>query len=276
MTLDRFAHAEFNSPYEEFSLVTEMRNRRTGPRVLTHRPLGIYVPAERLELWQTGRDESCIARKKARYRDVELDIFRQYVLIYQWIKGISADQAFFETPDAERRRIIEQLTERVRRDIEKRGYMVSDHKPAHIILRPRKNGTMLRDRNGDYAYALVDFELLARTPDHQRDVQLSRRGNYLRRQRNRFNIEIDAEDFPNHLKPVAIMGVDYISGHAESTRGRLWVAGRDPELFDYFLPERWRHTPGKKLSNNSETHYTLTKDNINLVWKVSRVGDNWK
>ena len=62
-------------------------------------------------------------------------------------------------------------------------------------------------------------------------------------------------------------------GHAESTQGRLWVVGYDPELFDYFLPERWRHTPGKKLSATSETHYTLTKDNIHLVWKLSSVGE---
>jgi hypothetical protein len=64
-----------------------------------------------------------------------------------------------------------------------------------------------------------------------------------------------------------------VFGHAESTHGRLWVVGHDPELFDYFIPDRWRHTPGKKLSACSETHYTLTKDNINLVWRLSRVGE---
>lgn len=272
-SFDRFYDAEFNSPYEEFSLVTEMRSRQVGPRILTHRPLGIYVPAKRLELWQTGRDESRIARKKARSRDVELDVCRQYVLIYQWIEGVSADEAFWGVPERERRHILENLTERVRLDLEKRGYMVIDHKPAHIIVRPRKDGTVLRDRAGDYAHALVDFELLTRTPAHQRAVRLSRRSNYLRRQRNRFQLPLRAENFPEHLKPVTILGVDYVFGHAESTQGRLWVVGHDPELFDYFLPERWRHTPGKKLSETSETHYTLTKDGIHLVWKLSRVGE---
>jgi hypothetical protein len=272
VTFNQFSDAEFNSPYEEFALVMEMRVHR-GPRVLTHRPLGIYVPAKRLQLWQTGRSEYRIAGKKARFRDVELDIFRQYVLIYQWVKGVSADEAFKQIDGAERRQILEKLTRDVREDLEKHGYTVVDHKPAHIIVRPRKDGTVLRKRDGNYAYALVDFELLTRTADHQREVQSSRRAIYLRHQRVRFSQPVRLEVFPEHLKPVRILDVDYVFGHAESTQGRLWVVGNDPDLFDYFIPERWRHTPGKKLSAISETHYTLTKDNINLVWKLSRVGE---
>jgi hypothetical protein len=273
MSANRFSNVAFNSPYEEFALVMEMRRRGGRPRVLTHRPLAIYVPAKRLELWQTGRKEYHMAGKKAKFRDVELDIFRQYVLIYQWVKGISADEAFLEIAGEERRRILENLTESVRRDLEKHGYMVVDHKPAHIIVRPRKNGTVLRKRGSDFAYALVDFELLTRTADHQRHLDLSRRATYLRHQRARFSTPARSETFPEHLKPVTILDVDYVFGHAESTHGRLWVVGHDPELFDYFIPERWRHTPGKKLSETSETHYTLSKDNINLVWKLSRVGE---
>jgi hypothetical protein len=49
--------------------------------------------------------------------------------------------------------------------------------------------------------------------------------------------------------------------------------GRDPDLFDYFIPERWRRTHGKRLSTTNETYYTLTKDRINLVWKFSRLGE---
>jgi hypothetical protein len=68
------------------------------------------------------------------------------------------------------------------------------------------------------------------------------------------------------------MGVDYIYGRAESTGGILWVVGKDPELFNYFLPERWRHKQ-IQLSRSNRTWYTQTKDRIHLVWKVSRVGD---
>ena len=272
MTFNRFADAEFNSPYEEFSLVMDLRKSRAGRQILTHRPLAIHVPAERLQLWQTGRAEYRIAGKKARYRDVELDILRQYVLIYEWVKGVSADEALENLSLRERQRILTQLTERVRLDLERHGYMVIDHKPAHIIVRPQESGRLLRNHEGELAYALVDFELLALTPEHRREVGASRRTSYLKRQRVRFQIPAPAS-FPEHLKPVKILGVPYVFGHAESTQGRLWVAGQDPELFDYFLPERWRHTPGKKLSATSETHYTLTKDNIHLVWKLSRVGE---
>ncbi|RMG04864.1 MAG: hypothetical protein D6726_02525, partial [Nitrospirae bacterium] len=58
----------------------------------------------------------------------------------------------------------------------------------------------------------------------------------------------------------------------ESTKGRLWVVGRDPYLFDYFLPERWENTPKTRISAYSQLYYTVTKDNIHLVWKISRVG----
>ena len=67
--------------------------------------------------------------------------------------------------------------------------------------------------------------------------------------------------------------MDYVYGHSESTQGQLWVVGRDPALFDYFLPERWRRTQRRQLSKTNEVYHTKTKDNINLVWKVSRVGE---
>jgi hypothetical protein len=58
-----------------------------------------------------------------------------------------------------------------------------------------------------------------------------------------------------------------------STGGALWVVGKDPVLFDYFLPERWRRTPRRKLSHAHQVFYTLSKDDIHLVWRVSRVGE---
>jgi hypothetical protein len=47
MDNESLMEAEFNSPFEEFSLVIEMRNiKRESPgSILTHRPLAIYVPA---------------------------------------------------------------------------------------------------------------------------------------------------------------------------------------------------------------------------------------
>jgi hypothetical protein len=274
MTFEKFSHAEFNSPYEEFSLVMALRERRVGSRIRTHRPLAIYVPPERLELWQTGRSMHRIERKKAKYRDVELDIFRRYVLIYQWVKGESADVVLESAiPDAARRaEELKRLTLKAKAELQRNGFLVVDHKPAHLILRGRRNGSLLRNKTGDYAYALIDFELLQRTPEHEREIQSSRRAIYLRHQRDRFATPKDLK-YPEHLKPMRVLGVDYVCGHADSTHGMLWVVGRDPDLFDYFIPERWRRTHGKRLSTTNETYYTLTKDRINLVWKFSRLGE---
>jgi hypothetical protein len=274
LTFEKFSHAEFNSPYEEFALVMELRERRTPKRILTHRPMAIYMPPERLELWQTGRSTHRIEHKKAKFRDVELDIFRHYVLIYEWIKGESADAALqVALTDAKTREDeLRRLTLKAKAELADVGFRVVDHKPAHVILRWRRDGSLLRDRTGDFSYALIDFELLQRTPEHEQEKQSSRRAIYLSHQRDRFSRPTGLK-YPAHLKPSRIHGVDYVWGHADSTHGRLWVVGRDPELFDYFMPERWRRTPGKRLSATNQSYYTLTKDRINLVWKFSRVGE---
>jgi hypothetical protein len=145
-------------------------------------------------------------------------------------------------------------------------------KPAHIILRPQPDRLLLRDHNDQFAYALVDYELLERTAEHEQAVRSANRQLYLKHMARRFSMDT-AKPLPAHLRTTNILGVDYIFGRAESTGGLLWVAGKDPDLFNYFLPERWRRTPKKKLSSRNQIFYTRTKDNINLVWKVSRMGD---
>ena len=274
-TFQKFTEAEFNGPYEEFSLLMELRNRPGPHRLRTTRPLGIYVPGQQLKLWQTGRLRSKMEQHQAKYRDIELDMFRQYILIYQWVRGVAAvdalDRAF---PDpADRRRELERLTVRAHDDLAARGFFVIDHKPVHLILRTRRDGSLLRDPStGEPAYALVDFELLNRTPEHHRRVQTARRASYLRGQRDRF-VEAPDAVFPPHLRPAEIFCVRYVCGAADSTHGMLWVVGCHPELFEFFLPERWRRTPRRLLSATNETFFTRTKDQIQLVWKVSRVGE---
>ena len=275
VTFRKFAEAEFNGPFEEFSLLMELRSQPVRPRVRTKRPLGIYVPKERLKLWQTGRSSAKMESHQAKFRDVELDMYRQYILLYQWVDGLSAVEALAQTePDlAKRRTTLERLTLRVQDDLARCGYFVIDHKPVHFILRQRPDGSLLRDpATGELAYVLVDFELLNRTTEHQQEVQSARRAGYLKSQRDRFLQPPDGT-FPPHLQPAQIMGINYVCGPTDSTHGMLWVVGRHPELFDYFLPERWRRTPKRALSTTNQTFYTRTKDGINLVWKVSRVGE---
>ena len=277
LTVNKFIHAEFNSPFEEFSLLMELRKGESGPpaiRIRTQRPLAIYVPGERMESWQTGRSEDKIRAKVARHPGIEIDILRQYVVLYGWIKGQDAVETAvgFGLKEQQRDEFLARTTSLVTHELWQKGYRVIDMKPAHIILRGRPDKTLLRDHNGQFAYALVDYELMERTREHEEAVRSANRQMYLKHMARRF--EVDAsKPMPPHLQAVNLFGVDYIFGRAESTGGWLWVVGKDPDLFNYFLPERWRRTPKKELSSHNQIFSTRTKDNINLVWKVSRMGE---
>jgi hypothetical protein len=168
-------------------------------------------------------------------------------------------------------RRVEALTLDSREAMGRVGFAVRDSKPHHLIVRPRPDGRLLADRQARTRYAMVDFELLERTPEREARERGKRRKSYLERQRDRF-LPRDAGTFPPHLKRTEILGVPYVYGHTESTGGALWVVGNDPNLFDYFLPERWKPTPRTKLSHIHEIYHTVTRDNINLVWQVSNVG----
>ena len=286
-TLKEFLNAEFNSPWEEFALVMEMREGKFGPSdvvIRTQEPLGIYVPPERLQMWQTGRSIDKVNKITARYPGIDLDILRQYKLIYAWIPGQDLIQLFrsFGLKEQEFASAIMPLTYKAIGDLESKGYAVADMKPAHIILDEvdvaeietasasvAQKIALVSSRVTGGKYSVVDYELLLRTPEHERLVKDLRRHTYLDHMRDRF-VETA---LPSHLKVVEIMGVPYIWGHVESTGGNLWVVGRNPELYDYFLPERWRKTPCRPLSERHGVYYTVSKDGVHLVWKTSRVGE---
>ena len=263
---------EFNSPFEEFALVMEMRNSCGKGRHLlhTHKPLAIYVPAEKLEPWQLGRKEWVMNDKIRTHIDIDLDISRNYAMVYEWVKGMDAAMACQKgLIDSQK---LEDLTYRVDLEMAQNGFMVSDRKPHHIIVRENERNQLIKGRTGEILYALIDFELLHRTEINETCVRRVKRSKYLSLQANRFH-PLEPVHFPAHISPVNIFGVDYVFGYTESTKGALWVAGKDPELFDYFLPERWRTTPRSKISFGNQSFHTVTKDNINLVWTISRVGE---
>lgn len=264
-------HAEFNSPYEEFALLLEMRNTayESAGRIRTHKPLAIYVPHERGDLFRLGRKEYKMRSKVGNHDEIALDMLRSYGVVYEWIKGVDVVEAYHQGVIGEN--VVDALTHQVEREMRHKGFTVTDYKPHHIIVRPMRDGGVLKQRDGKIAYAVVDFELLQRTDGRESVIKQSRRREYLREQAHRFDEDLSIP-VPPHLKRVSIMGVDYIYGLAESTNGALWVVGRDPRLFDYFLPERWRQTPRTKLSVTDTVFHTVTKDAVQLVWKVSRVG----
>lgn len=275
-TVAKFIQAEFNSPFEEFALLMQLRSGEYGPaelRIRCQKPLAIFVPPVRLQFWQTGRSKAKIAVKVAQHPGVELDILRQYVLLYGWIRGLDAVQAagVLRLEGALREAFLSGHADRATEQLQAKGFRMADMKPEHIILRLRPDGSLLKDRRGRPVYALVDYELLERTPEHEQAVRAVNRERYLKGMARRF--EMRPVPFPPHLRPTQVLGVNYVFGHTESTGGRLWVVGRDPELFNYFLPERWRRTPRTKLSAGKLIFYTKTKDNIHLVYRISRVGE---
>jgi hypothetical protein len=292
-TLQEFCDAEFNSPWEEFSLVMEMREGAFGPKdvtVNTQRPLAIYVPPEKMQPWQSGRSGSRINRIRAKHPGIDLDILKQYKLIYEWIEGKNLLEVFehIDINDDELVGHVKKINYMVISDLDRKGYLVADMKPEHIIISEpdvahiREIGStphmidpadrqveLVYELIGSGSYSVIDYELLLRTPDHDNAVKDSRRHSYLDDQRDRFM----STPLPANLSSMEVFGVPYIYGHAESTGGHLWVVGRNARLFDFFLPERWRKTPSLRLSDTKEVFYTITKDNIHLVWKTSRVGE---
>jgi hypothetical protein len=263
--------AEFNSPFEEFSLVMELINemRDNEHRLHIQEPLAIYVPRDTSELWQLGRKQHMMHSLMEKHRDVELDMHRSYAVLYKWIHGLDLLQAL------EKKQIgksaVQHNNEAAHALIREKGFMVKDYKPEHVILCANNARPGAPSQNSEPPSGLIDFELLAHSPERYAKLKHDRRADYHQRQKDRFRISIP-KSFHPHLKHVNVMGVDYVYGHVESTKGRLWVAGRDPHLFDFFLPEKWEQTPRTKISTYQAMYYTVTKDNIHLVWKVSRVG----
>ena len=167
LTLNENIHAEFNSPFEEFALVMELRAAGLGAsraRILTKRPLAIYMPPEQLQHWQTGRLESKMAAKRARHPEAELDLLRQYILLYGWIDGLNAVQAIQALAVTGRlaETFLAETTLHAIHDLEQLGFRMLDIKPEHLVLRIRPDGSLLRRRTGNPSYALVDYELLER------------------------------------------------------------------------------------------------------------------
>jgi len=173
------AAAVFNSPFEEFGLLMEMRRRPIPdgrPMLLTKRPLGIYVPSRRFPMWQMGRSKSrfhvhehLLDKDQAgRANPVKLDIRRDYVMLFGWVNGIDAHRAADEglLRDDELTTITAEVTE----DLAARGFRVLDNKPKHYIVRPRRKAGRLLRRRGRVVYALIDFELLQRTAEYRRQV----------------------------------------------------------------------------------------------------------
>jgi hypothetical protein len=128
------------------------------------------VPARKFQDWELGRSESKLESKRLRQPEVPVDTSRQYILLYRWIKGLNAvqiTQALGMNPSsAEQFRT--ETTARAVRDLEEHGFRMIDIKPEHVILRLRRDGSLLKWPDGTFVYALVDYELLEPIRDANR------------------------------------------------------------------------------------------------------------
>jgi hypothetical protein len=168
------ADAQFLGPFEEFAAIARLRAQVVagrGPVVRTKRPLAIYSPATRHALWELGRTDHLYAHQAAvlaadqrgrpEQPPVAYDPERLYVLIYQWVDGVDAEEAARHgaiSPAA-----MVDLSHAVARDVAAHGFAVLDHKPRHIIVRPGRDGRLLTHR-GRTVYAVIDYELLVPLP----------------------------------------------------------------------------------------------------------------
>lgn len=163
-------NAHINSPFEEFSVLLNLRRHgrilgRTS--LLTKRPLAIFSPPELYSIaklgrsqWRFDRCQDAIRKDQSRMKTpapVHLDIQKDYILLYHWVKGENAQEMYNQGLLS--REEVASLTMLADKDIKEQGFHVLDNKPQHIILRKCSNGELLR-RNGTLVYALVDFELL--------------------------------------------------------------------------------------------------------------------
>ncbi|MEZ6191964.1 MAG: hypothetical protein R3C45_11855 [Phycisphaerales bacterium] len=268
--------ARFNSPWEEFDLVEELRKDGYGSDntlIRTQRPLAIYAPSEQFELWRLGRSDSRLSphlyklkQDQARYPlAVELDIKRDYIVLYGWVKGIDAVVA------RDRRLISEneltELTITVITELRSKGFRVLDNKPDHFILRADPDTGRIARRNNKLVYALIDFELLQRTATGQQVYRDRQREHYFKS----LAMRVPTSPQSAGVQTTRIMGVNYCYGRAPNG-GQVWAVGDNPELMGYFQPDRWRRTPRIQLSLGSEVYRTRTRDDIHIVYRMSKVG----
>lgn len=262
--------ARFLSPFEEFQYLYELKEglKYTGKNIELQKPLAIYTPSAKKSYLKSSRRKYLMDFiKKSHKTDVEIDIERSYIVIYKWIEGIDAVQAQKRGYIDENKAVA--LTLEANSKMKNSGFIVRDNKALHIIVKPN-GGNSLRDEDTKNLFGYVDYELLERTPENTEIIKRKRRNEYLNKMTKRF---IEHGITSRNLKSVRIFDVPYIFGEVPSSKGRLWVVGKDASLFDFFLPEKWRKMDRTKLSEYHNIYHKVTKDNINIVLKTSKVGE---
>jgi hypothetical protein len=161
----RVDHAEFLPPFEEFGNLMKLRSECRG-HFVTKAPLAIYSPPTRYLAWKLGRKNHLQFTYAQRLHAsqspcgddamVHYDWERIYILLYRWMNGVDAEQAYNAGIISHTQ--MTDWTHDVANTLRQLGWVVLDHKPRHLIIRPSSGRPLMR--HGSPVLGLVDYELL--------------------------------------------------------------------------------------------------------------------
>jgi hypothetical protein len=164
--LDRVEHAEFLPPFEEFANLERLRRQCRG-LFATKAPLAIYSPPTRYLDWQLGRKPHLqwtyrrqlgASQNDDTEPKVEYDWERIYILLFRWMDGMDLEQA--RACGLVSENLMVDWTRRAAEQLSDLGWMVLDHKPRHLIVRPHRKTRQILKRRDHPVLGLVDYELL--------------------------------------------------------------------------------------------------------------------
>ncbi len=163
----RVDRAEFLPPFEEFGNLERLREKARG-RIATMTPLAIYSPPTRYHAWQLGRkthlqgtyDKQLLASQESVGAEspITYEWERIYILLYQWIDGMDAEQAHGAGLVSKTQ--MADWTRETAAFLRGIGWLVLDHKPRHLIVRQHRKTRRLLMRRGKPVLGLIDYELL--------------------------------------------------------------------------------------------------------------------
>lgn len=164
---EQMEQAEFLAPFEEFGNLMRLRAAAKSA-VLTKQPLAIYSPPTRYLDWQLGRKSYvCWRMDRAlqktqegipEERRIQYDWERLYILVYRWVDGMDTEAAAQSGLLSDEGMV--DLCQEARARLRQFGWMVCDHKPRHVIVRPDRKQAGLLTCHGQTKWALIDYELL--------------------------------------------------------------------------------------------------------------------
>jgi hypothetical protein len=164
--MDRVDHAEFLPPFEEFSNLERLRSQ-CRCIFATKAPLAIYSPPTRYLAWQLGRKNHLQWTYRRQLNasqcddtepKIEYEWERIYILLYRWMDGIDLEQA--RACGLVSENLAADWTRNAADRLLELGWLVLDHKPRHLIVRPTRRERRILRRRGKPVLGLVDYELL--------------------------------------------------------------------------------------------------------------------